>query len=250
MRKRYGCLALAAFLVMSSAITARADGYKGKDGWKAEFTGKAIDSNFTSKAFAEEVTSLQPGDHIEIRVAVKNGSDKGTDWYMSNEVLQSLEDSSPARGGAYTYELTWNGGGDPVTLYSSKSVGGETVTAAGEGLHEATDNLERFFYLDHLTGGGEGYITLKVALNGETQGNSYQNTLARLQLNFAVEKNGGGSGDTPGGPRSVTYTTDVVQTGDTGAMMLWAVVTLLCGLTLLVCAMAFLKKRRGGEEHE
>ena len=119
---------------------------------KAEFTGDEIDSNFTSKAFAEEIKDLQPGDSIVIKVAVKNGSKQGTDWYVSNEVLQSLEDSSPANGGAYTYELTWKGAGDLTTLYSSKSVGGENVTAAGEGLHEATDNLEQFFYLDHLQG--------------------------------------------------------------------------------------------------
>ena len=32
-----------------------------------------------------------------------------------------------------------------------------------------------------------GIITLEVALDGETQGNSYQDTLADLQMNFAVE---------------------------------------------------------------
>lgn len=158
------------FLLAGSVITAQAEEYKGKDGWKAEFAGEAIDSNFTSSAFAEEISSLQPGDSIEIKVAVKNSSEEGTDWYMSNEVLQSLEDSSPAKGGAYRYELVWNGNRESKILYSSDSVGGENVTPAGEGLHEATDNLEQFFYLDHLSWEEEGYITLKVSLNGETQG--------------------------------------------------------------------------------
>lgn len=248
MKKRYGCLALAAFMLVSSGMTARAEHRPGKDGWKVEYTGKALESNFTSKAFADEVSGLQPGDSVEIRVAVENGSKKSADWYMNNEVRQSLEDSSPAKGGAYTYELVWHGPKGENVLYSSESVGGETITAAGEGLHEATDNLENFFYLDHLSGGEKGYITLRVALNGETQGNTYQNTLARLQMNFAVENAEGEN--TPNVRRSVTYSLGSVQTGDPGGMMLWAVAMLVSGLAFMVCAMVFLRRRRGGEDDE
>lgn len=251
MKKRYVSLVLAALLLAGSALTVHAEDYEGKAGWKAEFTGDEIDSNFTSKAFAEEIKDLQPGDSIVIKVAVKNGSKQGTDWYVSNEVLQSLEDSSPANGGAYTYELTWKGAGDLTTLYSSKSVGGENVTAAGEGLHEATDNLEQFFYLDHLAKGEEGLITLKVALNGETQGNTYQNTLARLQLNFAVEGRGEeGESRRTGREDVITYSPDAVKTGDPAKLMFWSVATLLSGLCLLICAVIYQKKSRGGEESE
>lgn len=251
MMKRYISLALAVLLLAGSTLTVHAEDYEGKGGWKAEFTGDKIDSNFSSKEFAEEVKDLQPGDSIVIKVAVKNGSKQGTDWYVSNEVLQSLEDSSPANGGAYTYELTWKGTGDLTTLYSSESVGGRNVSAAGEGLHEATDNLEQFFYLDHLKKGEEGLITLKVALNGETQGNTYQNTLARLQLNFAVE----GRGEEGGSRRTsredvITYSPGAVQTGDPAKLMFWSVATLLSGLCLLICAVIYQKKSRGGEERE
>ena len=41
--------------------------------------------------------------------------------------------------------------------------------------------------LDTLAKGDKGRITLEVELDGETQGNDYQNTLADLQMNFAVE---------------------------------------------------------------
>lgn len=254
MKKRYKGLALAVLLVAGSTLTVHAEDYEGKSGWKAEFTGDKIESNFTSQSFADEVKELQPGDSIVIRVAVKNGSQKDTDWYVSNEVLQSLEDSSPAKGGAYTYELTWKGTGDLATLYSSDSIGGERkkITAAGQGLHEATDNLEQFFYLDHLKKGEEGLITLKVALNGETQGNNYQNTLARLQLNFAVEGNAeGGSGSSRDSRRNaVTYSPGAVQTSDPARLMLWSVATLISGLGLLICAVIYQKKSRGGDECE
>ena len=70
-------------------------------------------------------------------------------------------------------------------------------------------SLEEFFYLDRLVPGGDGIVTLKVELDGETQGNTYQNTLASLQMNFAVEKavatqEPGGEGGTPGNQDSLS----------------------------------------------
>ncbi len=257
MRKNYACLALAALLAFGGAAPVYAVEQEGRDGWKAEFTGKAIESNFTSSAFAEEISGLEPGDTIRIQIAVKNSSKKGTDWYMSNEVLESLEDASPAAGGAYQYELSYQGSGETKVLYSSTSVGGENVSGAGEGLHEASDSLEQFFYLDHLSGGKEGTITLVVGLNGETQVASYQNTLARLRLNFAVEEtagNGGGSssgGGNGGGsptPGSAVYSPGAVQTGDPGGMAFWSALALLSGLLLLVCAVVSMRRERREEQ--
>ena len=115
-------------------------------------------------------------------------------------------------------------------------------------------DLEQFFYLDHLKKGEQGYITLTVALNGETHGNGYQNTLARLQLNFAVEKTGGGGGGsdktvlTPGGT-SVIYSPGAVQTGDPGGMVFWSVIALVSGLALLICGLMY-QRNRGGREYE
>lgn len=254
-KKRYGCLLLAAGLLMSSAVTVRADDYKGKDGWKAEFTGREIRSNFTSQTFADEVADLLPGDSIEIRIAVKNGSDRGANWYMSSETVRSLENSSPASGGAYTYELTYEKKGSAKTIYSSRSVG------TGEGLHEVSDSLERFFYLDNLSKGSQGYITLKVALDGETQGNTYQNTLARLQMNFAVEGtadggsgsgggNRGGDGEPAGTPGSMVYSPGAVQTGDPGGLVLWSAAALACGLLLMLFGIRCRRRNRGGHEDE
>ena len=257
MKRRYGCLALAALLFMGSAVTARADEYKGREGWEASFTGDAIESNFTSQSFADEAASLLPGDSIEIQVAVKNESGQGTDWYMSNDTVKSLEDSSQARGGAYAYELTYEGAEGAKTLFSSRSIGTQ------DGLQEATDTLNDFFYLDHLSGGAQGTVTLKVALDGETQGNSYQNTLARLQLNFAVEKEASGGGSRRGGsgggngggsvspgPGSVVYSPGAVQTGDQSSLVFWSAAALICGLLLLILSVISLKKMRGGYEHE
>lgn len=252
MKRRFGCLALAAFLLMGSAVTVQADEYKGREGWEAKFTGEAIESNFTSQSFADEVAGLLPGDSIEIRIAVKNQSGSGTDWYMSNETVKSLEDGSQAGGGAYTYELIYEGKDGTTTLFSSKSIGTE------DGLREATDTLDQFFYLDHLSEGGQGTVALKVTLDGETQGNVYQNTLARLQLNFAVEKSAGGGGSTRTkretgsaaslGPGSAVYSPGAVQTGDQSNMMFWSAAALICGLLLLILGVISQKKIRGGNK--
>lgn len=253
MKKRYGCIALAVFLLAGSVLTVHAEDYERKDGWKAEFTGESIESNFSSKDFAVAVGDLLPSDSITIYVKVKNGSKKVTDWYMSNEVLQSLEDSSPANGGAYTYELTWKGTGAKTTLYSNESVGGRDERPANlQGLHEAMDNLEEFFYLDQLSSGEEGQISLRVALNGETQGNNYQNTLARLRLNFAVEEVAAGESvrTTRRGESTVVYSPEAVQTSDPARMMFWSVATLISGLGFLICVVLYQKRSRGGDECE
>lgn len=64
-----------------------------------------------------------------------------------------------ANGGAYAYRLAYtNSLGEETVLYSSENVGGEKNTEAGEGLREATDSLDEFFYLDRLEAGTKSYL--------------------------------------------------------------------------------------------
>jgi hypothetical protein len=174
---------------------------------------------------------------------------------MTNKVLSSFEDNSTANGGAYTYELIYvDGSGTQNVLYSSQTVGGEN-NAAGEGLHSATGALEDYFYLDTLSSGQSGTLTLQVALDGETQGNAYQNTLADLQLNFAVEMTASGSGtNTTDGNTSndngSTITsnksniTKTAKTGDPTQMVPYVVMTAVAGVVILILAIFSLKRRK------
>ena len=152
-----------------------------------------MESNFRTADMDDAVSGLQPGDTITFELDLKNENSTATDWYMTNKVLYSLEDRSANRGtagGAYTYVLSYKDhNGEETLLFSSDTVGGENISAGGEGLHEATGALEDYFYLDTLTTGQVGSISLVVSLDGETQGNDYQDTLADLQMNFAVELN-------------------------------------------------------------
>ncbi len=271
----FWCLAIAAVMFGMNGASVYAEDYTGGQGWKVEFTGSGLESSLTSSDISDAVYALQPGDSVTLSLTLKNGDSQDTDWYMSNAVLSSLEDSQKmARGGVYSYRLAYMGSsGDESILYSSENVGGEKDSDAGEGLHEATDSLEEFFYLDRLVPGGDGIVTLKVELDGETQGNTYQNTLASLQMNFAVEKavatqESGGGGGTPGNPDSPAdgdsqgnppmprtsasnaYTLNSVKTGDPFHMLLWSAAALASGMALLLFAVLYIKNRKGEERSE
>ena len=234
MKKKILCLAMMAMMVVGTTMTANAEDFKGSQNWLADFTGEKIESNFTSAAIADEILQILPGDTITLEVSIQNSYEDETDWYMTNEVLKTLEESKDAaEGGAYTYVLSYKGADGAVTeLYNSDTVGGEgDVTADLEGLHQATDSLEDYFFLERLDKGEKGTVSLFVKLDGETQGNDYQDTLARLQMNFAVEK--------VAGPI-------VVQTGDASNMMMYAGMALVAGMALFF--VAFLNNRRNREE--
>ncbi len=253
MRKKILCLAAAVMLTAGTSVTAYAEEITGDQSWVVEFDGEKMDSNFDASAVSSEVYKLLPGDTIKLQVGVKNSGEGETDWYMTNEILQSLEESqSVAEGGAYTYELTYVDHTNTETvLYSSETVGGEGAGNAGEGLHQATDSLEDYFYLDRLKKGESGTVHLTVALDGETQGNGYQDTLAKLQMNFAVEKVTTQVEYRPGDPVRVTETQKVVRsapkTGDPTKLIGICAVAMVSGVVLLVVAIVLIKKRKERE---
>ena len=58
-----------------------------------EFTGKEMVSSFDSNKIAASVSQMEPGDSVTFSVDIKNNSSISTKWYMSNDVLKSLEDT-------------------------------------------------------------------------------------------------------------------------------------------------------------
>ena len=94
MKKKVLCLAMALVMLAGGSLTAHAEELKGQDGWRAEFNGKKIVSNFDSGTLADEAGNVQPGDSITLKVEIKNSDTGSTDWYMTNEAIQSLEDAA------------------------------------------------------------------------------------------------------------------------------------------------------------
>ncbi|MGN0399713.1 MAG: sortase B protein-sorting domain-containing protein [Blautia sp.] len=263
MKKKILCLVMAAVMTVGTAVTAYAEEFKSDKNWYVDFDGNKMNSNFTSQEMAQEIYGILPGDTMKMEVQIKNSGKGQTDWYMSNEILKSLEEGSKAENGAYTYILTYDdAAGEETVLYDSDTVGGEGVTDAGEGLHQATDALEEYFYLDRLDTGKSGTVHLTVCLEGETQGNNYQNTLARLQMNFAVEKVEPSviveKGEDKIIKKTVTGKSTTIRktvvknpkTGDTANLLLFSAAALVSGIVLLVLGIMSVKKRSKNEKGE
>lgn len=238
MRKMIWKLFLLIGLLASMNITAYAETSHGNSNWSVVFTkDKKMETNFKTADLDEVIYGLQPGDNVIITLKLQNKNKSATDWYMTNKVLYSLEDrsnNSATSGGAYTYKLTYKGpDGKTNTLFDSDTVGGEGASKAGEGLKQATNGLSDYFYLDTLKSGKSGEVTLEVALDGDTQGNDYQDTLADLQMNFAVEINDAGTGNPPDGNGRRTR---AVQTGDDLTLTPFIITACVTGILLLIFA--------------
>lgn len=257
MTKKFLCLFAAVLLLFTTEGNVCAEELKSSRSWNVEFDGSKMNSNFKSSEMTEEIYQILPGDTIRLKIGIKNAGDGDTNWYMTNEVLKTLEDTqSVAEGGAYTYILTYvNGAGQETVLYSSEVVGGEGETKAGVGLNQATDALGEWFFLDGLSPGEKGTVYLTVGLDGETQGNAYQDTLARLKMNFAVEEHASISERdrerhmaTPASP-SGPLGRNIPKTGDETDLLFWCASALVCGVMFLILGLLLLKqKKEDGEE--
>ena len=252
MKKKSLSLFLALILLCGISVFASADSSKYHDG-DVTFTagGQMVEKYFD---FDQLYENLEPGDEVSYTVYIHNQHPKTTRWYMSNEVLNSLEEADNGsryknvKGGAYSYKLTYAGPGGSQVIYDSAGDDGQHVNFVGGddrnendvlidsdnriGLHEATGNLEEFFFLDTLNSGESGVVTLTVSLEGETQGNYYQNTAAEIQMNFAVElkdgKEGGGT---------------AVKTGDENNLTPYYIGMVVAGLLFLYLALDALTDR-------
>lgn len=272
MRKyvRYLITIMLLLLLFPASVWAE-DTVSKQDNWVEFDKNHKMTDNFTSNGISDEAKNdLQPGDTMTFKVDLRNTSSETTVWYMRNEVLQTLEkQQSIAKGGAYTYVLTYIGPKGTRVLYDSEAVGGSDEDGAGAvvdgniGLKQATVALddEKYIYLDNLSPGAKAQMTLKIGLDGETQGNDYQDTLARVELGFAVELVN--SATTTSRRRSSSTSTQGAiartspKTGDTSQVLLFSILTLAAGIVCIVLVTLRLRRknddieRKGGQgRHE
>lgn len=243
MKKKILCLVMTLVMTVGAATTAFARDYQGADGWQVTFDGSKMSSNFQDNDVTDQMANIQPGDSIELKVNVLNSDSGSTDWYMTNEVIQTLEDAQQsAAGGGYSYRLTYVGSDKKETvLYDSTTVGGEGSSKAGEGLKQVDNSTQEYFYLGRLASQESGTVHLTVGVEGETQGNGYQLTLAKLRMNFATEKVAQDTVTTIEKTEKtevrekdkVITTTKRVKTGDTNLMLRYSVIALASGVVCL-----------------
>ena len=228
-------------LLFTLCGTACAEDYSSPDNWVTFRAAGTMESNFKNNTVQDALSRLQPGDTATFTITLKNEHSATTRWYMTNTVLKSLEDAARAsiQNGAYSYYLSYERGDGTnfVELFNSDRVGGESrfIDNDGnlrQGLFEATDGLEDWFALDTLASGETGKIVLSVALDGETQGNVYQDTLAQVKMNFAVELDAPEKG------------TNIVKTGDPWDLQPYYIVMAVAGVLFLLLAFDGLRQRR------
>lgn len=244
MKKRILSLVLTFTMLSAVPMSVSAETLSGGDDWAVSFNGSRMVSNFKSSDLDEVIYDMQPGDTAEFQVELRNRHSKDTDWYMSNDIVTSMEDSTEASGGAYEYMLTYTDAeGTETTIFSSDMVGGDD-TSNGEGLHKVSDALGEMFYLSRLGSGTSGTVNLEVRLDGETFGNSYQNKLAKLEMQFAAEE--------AAADKTVTTTVkkpgkdiSIVQTGDNTDISLYlSMAALAAGLVILLLVLFIVRRRQ------
>ena len=251
--KKLAVLAASLMIIMMTAMPVLAE-HEDIIG-TCSFDGKKIISENTDQ-IANRVTNLQPGDDVSFTVRYRNDYSKSTDWYMENEILKTLEKASAnrisgvgtAEHGAYTYELIHiDKNGVRTLLFSNEEVGGDAVAGGMEGLEQATNALDEWFYIETLNPGEAGQVVLNVAFDGETQVNDYMDTDGSLAVRFAVEIDEvtpPPSGTptptpTPGTPGNPGL--PAVKTGDpTNAKLLFGM--LIAGIVLLIVALCLRKR--------
>lgn len=244
--KHVRILILVAALALALPGAALAEHLTGGTGWDVTFNSNArMQDNFSDTKWADDIRSLQPGDDITFTVALHHKHPTSADWYMSNEVLKSLEEGVAA-GSAYGYYLTYtNPKGTTRVLYDSERVGGDDT----EGLLDATSALDEYFYLDNLSQNDDAHVDLVVSLDGETEGNAYFDTLAQLRMRFAVELNSSTKTNDPNPPSSTTTSTrTMVRTGDDTDLFPFFVAMAVSGALLMVLAGDSVRRRKKEEK--
>lgn len=233
-----------------------------------KFDGKVINSDFRNSDIARAVTDMEPGDSASFTIKYTNAHQEKTDWYMSNKVIQTLEKANSAKkgvtspgtgtaeNGGYTYELIHTDkAGNRTVLFSNKTVGGDARPNGMQGLEQATNAMDDWFYIQTLEKGESGTVTLNVELEGETQANDYMDTEGEIEIRFAVEIAKEETIVTPPGgktpqteldteTRSKTSGSKGVKTGDDNHLGVWTGVMAVSGLLLLAFAVISIRKDR------
>lgn len=247
MMKTFKKLILSSVALLMSITPVFAESYSGdQNNWTVDFDGSKMSSTFKNSTISDSVSQMQPGDDVTFKVSLTNKYSETTDWYMTNEVLQTLEEAQAvAKGGTYSYVLTYiDPNGESTLLYSndSETLGGwdvendgkEYVYKGDEGLHQATTSLENYFYLDTLAANQTANVTLRIKINGDGEGNSYQDTLAKVKMNFAVEL-------TKSTSKKIHKSVD---TSDTSNILMYSVIALVAGLACVGLVIYNVKSRK------
>ena len=144
----------------------------------------------------ESIKKVMPGDKITYEATCKNDSEVSADFYLTTDIVRSLEDGKDASGGAYTYELYYLPDGVTDKAKASYIYNDELVGGDDTGLHQIkekheeglADSEKTFFRVATITAKSQGKVVLEISLDGNSQDSSYMSALANINMEFGVEE--------------------------------------------------------------
>lgn len=223
------------------------------DGQNLEYTGTTANDD-GSINLGNSFQKVAPGETREETITLKNDNNRTVDFYMSTEVLQTLEDAGKAAGAGYDISLMAGG----TSIYNS-TLGGYSAdgsTSSTTGIGEINEELKGNILVATLSAGQSADVVLTIGFDGEamdnnSQGVDYSNTLGKIAFDFTA-----GYEDPTGITREYKYVTRsgktnyirrvveiieertplaAVATGD-GAMLGVAAAVLAAGVFLIFAA--------------
>lgn len=162
--------------------------------WTVQYNGGDNFSTLGKDAAKTTIENAMPGDTLQYVVTYANSADSGvtSNFYLNAEVISSLEDNKMdganttknAAGGAYAFSVVYDCKGEKETIYDSETVGGDSVVSAG--LNQ-TKQGNAYVQVGTLAPGESGVVTITIALDGNSQDNSYMEKIAKMNVQFAVQ---------------------------------------------------------------
>lgn len=170
------------------------------------FDGKQIvHSNYDVTDFGDAFDNMLPSETRTQEILLKNADQRAIDFYMSAQVLKSLQEIG-ADNAFYHVSLDLVQNGISTRIYGD---GQELVTVGGSnngarGLKELDDSLDTYYLLAVMKAGETAKLQLTVELDGESGDNVYMARDGKIQFDFRVQY------DDPKAPEVITVKGDPV----------------------------------------
>ncbi|MBR2696663.1 MAG: LPXTG cell wall anchor domain-containing protein [Parasporobacterium sp.] len=233
--KKISSILLSVFLIICLAVPVIAEDYESTTKSEVVFTeNQKLESTFHNDQIDDMINEfMEPGDTATFTINLRNDNKETADFWMDRRTIESLEvwGGNPLMtGGGYSYELSYVGPGGERLLFSTMNIDGENFN------HGVTPDIitkkidrESYVYLDTYATGQGGQLILKISLDGESQGNDYQDTGANLAISFAVE---------------IPQKDNPAKTGDTNRLLPYFIAMFAAGLVILAVAIFMVVKRK------
>ncbi len=163
------------FIVLLTVLGAGSSAFAADLTWQEDlgirYDGEELSSSIDMEA---GLYNLKAGDTMAFNIDLENSSSSEMVWWLSDNVLDSIRESTLKSGGAMTYELACDG----KTLFSNMD-GTEYVLSGN-------DSMNGYIYLGNFKADSSGLLDIKVKLADSFEGKA-ADFAADLGLSFALE---------------------------------------------------------------